>query len=66
MEGNRDVSSASTFETQTIVGAGSAASINRIQHLSSRSLTVKHIIDVGIVLGGCNSKIAVCLCVHIV
>ena len=38
MEGNSDVSSASTFETQTIGGAGSAAAINRIQHFSSRSL----------------------------
>ena len=38
MEGNSDVSSVSTFETQTIGGAGSAATINRIQHLSSRSL----------------------------
>ena len=38
MEGNSDVSSAPTFETQTIVGAGSAAAINRIHHLSSRSL----------------------------
>ena len=33
-----DVSSAPTFETQTIGGAGSAAAINRIHHLSSRSL----------------------------
>ena len=32
---------ASTFETQTIGGAGSAAAINRIQHLSSRSLQLQ-------------------------
>ena len=32
-----DVSSAPTFETQTIGGAGPAAAINRIHHLSSRS-----------------------------
>ena len=40
MEGNSDVSSAPTFETQTIGGVGSAAAaaINRIHHLSSRSL----------------------------
>ena len=38
MEGNSDVSSALTFETQTIVGAGSAAAIHRIHLLSSRSL----------------------------
>ena len=39
MEGNSDVSSAATFETQTIGGVGSAAAaINRIHHLSSRSL----------------------------
>ena len=38
MEGNSNGSSASTFETQTIGGADSAASINIIQHLSSRSL----------------------------
>ena len=38
MEGNSDVSSAPTFETQTIEGACSAAAINRIHHLSSRSL----------------------------
>ena len=34
MKGNSDVSSAPTFETQTIGGVGSAATaINRIQHL---------------------------------
>ena len=39
MEGNSDVPSASTFETQTIGGVGSAAAaINRIHHISSRSL----------------------------
>ena len=38
MEGNSDVSSAPTFETQMIGGVGSAAAINRIHHLSSRSL----------------------------
>ena len=38
MEGNSDVSSAPTFEIQAIGGAGSAATINRIHHLSSRSL----------------------------
>ena len=32
------MSSASTFETQTIGGAGSAAAIKRIYYLSSRSL----------------------------
>ena len=38
-EGNSDVPSASTFETQTIGGVGSAAAaINRIHHLSSHSL----------------------------
>ena len=37
MEGNSDVPSAPTFEAQAIGGAGSAT-INRIQHLSSRSL----------------------------
>ena len=37
MEGNSDVPSASTFETQTIGGRGSAT-INSIHHLSSRSL----------------------------
>ena len=36
-ESNSDVSSASTFETQAIGETGSAT-INRIQHLSSRSL----------------------------
>ena len=38
MEGDSDVSSAPTFETQTIGGAGSAAAINRI-HLFSQSPT---------------------------
>ena len=38
MKGDSDVSSAPTFETQTIGGAGSAAAINRIHLLSSRSL----------------------------
>ena len=39
MEGNSDVSSAPTFETQMIGGAGSAAAaINRIHLLSSRPL----------------------------
>ena len=39
MEGNSDVSSAPTFETQTIGGVGpAAAAISRIHHLSSRSL----------------------------
>ena len=43
MEGNSHVSSAPTFETQTIGGAGSAAAIIRIHQLSSRNLqlTVK-------------------------
>ena len=40
MEGNSDVSSAHTFETQTIGGAGSAAAINRIHQLSSHSRAV--------------------------
>ena len=38
MEGNSDVPSASTVETQAIGGACSAAAINRIRHLSPRSL----------------------------
>ena len=39
MEGNSDESSAPIFETETIGGVGSTAvPINRIHHLSSRSL----------------------------
>ena len=40
MEGNSDVPSASTFETQTTgeVGSAAAAAINRVHHLSSHSL----------------------------
>ena len=39
MEGNSDVSSAPTFETQTIGGVSSAsAAINRMHHLSSPNL----------------------------
>ena len=37
MEGNSDVPRASTFEAHAIGGAGSAT-INTIQHLSSRRL----------------------------